>query len=379
MANSKDFYSVLGVASSATAEDIKKQYRRMAKQYHPDANQSDPKSAERFKEISEAYNVLGDAEKRKQYDDMRRLGAFSGFGSRPSAQSRPSGFGSTGPGQAGAGTFSEFDVGGIGGLGDLFSSMFGAGASAGPRARRGAPERGAAIEKTIDVPFRVAATGGKIPIELEVNEECATCHGSGAAPGAQVKTCSECSGRGVISFGQGSFAVNRPCPVCLGRGSIPSERCNTCKGSGEQRAKHTVLIAVPAGAESGTKVRLKGQGAKGTSGGQAGDLVITFAVAADKFYRRDGLDLIASVPINIAQATLGSRVSVKTLDGKKVALRIPPGTSSGKRFRIAAQGIEKDGRKGDLLVEITISVPDTLTDAQEKAMRDFAESGGLKF
>ncbi|MEQ1693895.1 MAG: DnaJ domain-containing protein, partial [Gemmatimonas sp.] len=256
MANSKDFYAVLGVASSATADEIKKQYRRLAKKYHPDANQNDPKSTERFKEISEAYNVLGDAEQRKQYDDMRRLGAFGGLGARPSS-SRPGGFGSTGPGQAGSGTFSEFDVGGIGGLGDLFSSMFGAGA-AGARSRTRSPERGHTIEKTVEVPFRVAAAGGKVPVELEVNEECATCRGAGAAPGAQLKSCAECSGRGVISFGQGSFAVNRPCPVCMGRGQIPSERCPTCKGTGEQRARRKVLIAVPAGAESGSKVRMKG-------------------------------------------------------------------------------------------------------------------------
>ena len=377
MANSKDFYAVLGVASSATADEIKKQYRRLAKKYHPDANQNDPKSTERFKEISEAYNVLGDAEQRKQYDDMRRLGAFGGLGSRPSS-SRPSGFGSTGPGQAGSGTFSEFDVGGIGGLGDLFSSMFGAGA-AGARSRTRTPERGQTVEKTVEVPFRIAAVGGKVPVELEVNEECMTCRGTGSAPGAQVKSCAECSGRGVISFGQGSFAVNRPCPVCMGRGQIPSERCPTCKGAGEMRARRKVLIAVPPGAESGSKVRMKGQGGKGASGGQPGDLDITFEVLPDRFYRRDGLDVIATVPINIAQATLGSRVSVKTLDGKKVALRIPTGTSSGKRFRVAGHGIEKEGRKGDLLVEITITVPETLSEAQEKAMRDFAEASGLKF
>ncbi|MBL0171399.1 MAG: J domain-containing protein [Gemmatimonadaceae bacterium] len=377
MANSKDFYAVLGVASSATADEIKKQYRRLAKKYHPDANQNDPKATERFKEISEAYNVLGDVEQRKQYDDMRRLGAFSGMGSRPSS-SRPSGFGTTGPGQSGAGTFSEFDVGGIGGLGDLFSSMFGGGA-AGARSRTRTPERGQTVEKTVEVPFRVAAVGGKVPVELEVNEECVTCRGSGAAPGAQLKACAECSGRGVISFGQGSFAVNRPCPVCMGRGQIASERCPTCNGASEVRVKRKVLIAVPAGAESGTKVRMKGQGGKGASGGQAGDLVITFEVLSDRFYRRDGLDLVATVPINIAQATLGSRVSVKTLDGKKVALRIPMGTSSGKRFRVAGQGIEKEGRKGDLLVEITITVPETLSEAQEKAMREFAESAGMKF
>lgn len=376
MANSKDFYSVLGVASSATADEIKKQYRRMAKQYHPDSNKSDPKAAERFKEISEAYTVLGDAEKRKQYDDMRRAGSFAGFGSQRSASSRPAGFGGPGPGQSGAGTFSDFDVGGIGGLGDLFSSMFGGGAA---RARPRGPERGQTVEKTVEVPFRTAATGGKVSVELEVNEECVVCRGSGAAPGAQMKTCSECNGRGVISFGQGSFAVNRPCPNCMGRGQIPSERCATCNGTGEKRVRRNVRIAVPEGAESGTKVRLRGQGGKGANGGAAGDLVITFEVLADKFYRREGLDLVATVPINIAQATLGSRVSVKTLDGAKVALRIPAGTSAGKKFRIAGHGIEKDGKKGDLIVEITIAVPPKLSSAQEKAMRDFAEAGGMKF
>ena len=377
MAN-KDFYAVLGVASSATADEIKKQYRRLAKKHHPDANQNDPKASERFKEISEAYNVLGDAEKRKQYDDMRKLGAFSGFGGGGGGgrtSSRPPGFG--GPNQPG-GTYTEFDVGGIGGLGDLFSSMFG-GSAAGARSRARTPERGQTVEKTLEVPFRVAATGGKVPVDLEVTEECATCHGTGGAPGAQIKTCSECNGRGVISFGQGSFAVNRPCPVCVGRGQVPSERCPTCNGTGEQRARRKVLISVPAGAESGHKVRMRGQGGKGASGGQPGDLVITFEVLSDRFYRRDGLDLIATVPINIAQATLGSRVSVKTLDDKKVALRIPPGTSAGKRFRIAGQGIEKDGRKGDLLVEVTITVPEKLSDAQEKAMREFAAATEMKF
>jgi molecular chaperone DnaJ len=358
MANAKDYYVVLGVSASATAEEIKKQYRRLAKQHHPDANASDAKSAERFKEISEAYGVLGDADKRKQYDDMRRLGAFGGGGAR---SSRPS---SGGPQP------------GIGGLGEIFSQMFGGG-GARPRAR--APERGDTIEKTVDVPFRAAATGGKVEVELEVNEECGTCHGNGGAPGSTLRPCGECKGRGVISFGQGSFAVNRPCPVCMGRGQIPSERCPTCNGVGEVRSIKRVAIAVPAGAESGTKVRLKGQGPKGTAGGAAGDLLITFNVLKDKFYKRDGLDLVASVPINIAQATLGSRVSIRTLDGKKVAVRIPAGTGSGKRFRISGQGVEKDGKRGDLYVEVAITVPGELSEAQEKAMREFAEAGGLKF
>jgi molecular chaperone DnaJ len=380
MANGKDYYQVLGVSSTATADEIKKQYRRLAKQHHPDANQNDPKAAERFKEVSEAHNVLGDPEKRKEYDDMRRLGAFggmSGFGGAR-ASSRPGPSGAARPGQPGAGTFNDFDVGGIGGLGDLFSSMFGGTAGAGRQRARG-PERGQSIEQTVDVPFRVAAVGGKVPVDIEVNEECATCHGNGAAPGAQLRPCGECSGRGVISFGQGGFAVNRPCPVCAGRGNVPTERCATCRGTGDTRVSRKVLISVPSGAETGAKVRLKGQGGKGAAGGQAGDLVITFAVTPDRFYKRDGLDLVATVPINIAQATLGSRISVKTLDDKKVAIRIPPGTSAGKRFKVSGQGIAKDGKQGDLFVEITITVPESLNDAQEKAMRDFAEASGLKF
>ena len=371
MANAKDYYVVLGVSASASADEIKKQYRRLAKQHHPDANASDPKSAERFKEISEAYGVIGDADKRKQYDDMRRLGAFGGYSS-PRGGQRPS----TSNAQGGPQYTQDFDIGGIGGFGDLFSSMFGGG---GARPRQRGPERGDTIEKTVDVPFRTAAAGGKVEVELEVNEECGTCHGNGAAPGATMRPCGECKGRGVISFGQGSFAVNRPCPVCMGRGQIPSERCATCGGVGEVRTLKRVAIAVPAGVESGAKVRLKGQGPKGNAGGAAGDLLVTFNVLVDKFYKRDGLDLVANVPINIAQATLGSRVSVRTLDGKKVALRIPPGTSSGKRFRISGQGVEKEGKRGDLYVEIAIAVPDELSEAQDKAMREFAEAGGLKF
>ncbi len=379
MAQGKDFYAILGVAASASADEIKKQYRRLAKQYHPDSNAGDPKASERFKEISEAYGTLGDAEKRKQYDELRRLGAFGGFGTHRSSTSRPgasSGMGAR-PGGARPGASSstfDFDVGGIGGLGDLFSTMFGAG---GKRSR--GPEQGQTIERTVDVPFRVAVTGGKVPVELEVQEECATCRGSGGAPGATVKTCEECSGRGVISFGQGGFAVNRPCPACMGRGQIPSERCPTCTGVGSVRARRKVLITVPAGAESGLKLSLRGQGGRGAAGGQPGDLVVTFQVQPDRFYTRDGLDLIATVPINVAQATLGSRVSVKTITGKKVTVRIPAGTPSGKRFRVPGQGVEKDGKTGDLLVEVAITVPETLNEAQEKAMRDFAEASGLKY
>jgi len=382
MAPTKDYYAVLGVSSTATADEIKKQYRRLAKKYHPDANPNDPKAADRFKEISEAYQVVGDAEKRKQYDDMRRLGAFGGFAPPGGTRQRPGPRPGAGPsGAAGSAggdfRFQDFDVGGLGGLGDLFGSIFGG--AAGGRGRQRPTEQGQSVETTLEVPFRTAASGGKVPVELEVNEECASCDGSGAAAGATLRTCPECNGRGTISFGQGGFAVNRPCPMCMGRGQVPSERCPTCNGAGEVRTRKKVLITVPSGSDSGTKIRLKGQGGRGANGGPPGDLVITLQVQPDRFYKREGLDLLAAVPLNIAQATLGTKISVRTLDGKKVTIRIPAGTPSGKRFRIRSQGIEKEGQVGDLIVETTIVVPEKLSEEQERLLKEFAEAGGLKY
>jgi len=386
MAQNKDFYAVLGVSASATQDEIKKQYRKLAARYHPDKNPNDPKAADRFKEISEAYQVLGDAERRKQYDQMRQLGAFGGFGGGARPGQRPgSGAGAPGSGgfPPGGGNFrfEDFDIGGLGGLGDIFSSMFGGGGgnTGGARARSRGPERGQDVEMQLTVPFRAAALGDKIEVELEVNEECQTCHGSGAAPGAKLQTCPECNGRGTISFGQGGFAVQRPCPMCLGRGQVPTERCPTCGGSGEVRTRKKVVITVPPGTDTGTRIRLKGQGGRGQHNGPPGDLLISFQVEPDRFFRREGLDIIAPVPINIAQATLGSRISVRTLDGKRVAIRIPQGTANGKRFRVRGQGIEKDGQKGDLIVQVDVQVPEKLTEDQERAMKEFAEAGGLKY
>ena len=379
MAQTKDFYATLGVGSSASQDEIKKAFRKLAKKFHPDANASDPKAGERFKEISEANNVLSDPAKRKQYDEMRRLGAFDGggFGGFGGGARSGRGAGARGGGAQGI-NFEEFDIGGLGGLGDLFSSMFGGGETRQSSRSRG-PEKGQTVEASLDIPFRTAARGGKVPIELEVSEECNTCHGSGAAPGAQLKTCPECNGRGVISFGQGGFAVNRPCPVCLGKGQVPTEPCPTCHGTGEIRARRKVLVNVPPGVDTGSKIRLKGQGGKGNANGPPGDLVITFNVLPDTFYKRDGLDVIATVPLNIAQATLGTKISVRTLDGRKVAIKIPPGTPSGKRFRVRGQGIQKGDKKGDLIVEVSILVPEKLSEEQERMMKEFAESGGMKY
>lgn len=382
MAQTKDFYAVLGVASTATQDEIKKAYRKLAKKHHPDANANDPKAAEKFKDISEANNVLGDVEKRKQYDEMRRLGAFGGFGTGGfgrQAQSSRGGYSQRPPNQSSGGgtSYQDFDIGGLGGLGDLFGSIFGNQGK--QQSRPSGPQRGQNIETSLEIPFRTAARGGKVPVELEVNEECQTCHGSGGAPGSTMKTCPECSGRGVVSFGQGGFAVNRPCPVCLGRGQVPSTPCPTCNGAGEVRTRKKVLITVPPGVDTGSKIRLKGQGGKGSGNGPAGDLLITFTVQPDKFYKREGLDVIATIPINIAQATLGSKVSVTTLDGKKVLIKIPQGTASGKRFRVRSQGMQKGAQSGDLIVEVKIEAPEKLSEEQERMMKEFAAAGGMKY
>jgi molecular chaperone DnaJ len=379
MPQTKDYYSVLGVSASASQDEIKKQYRRLAKKWHPDANRNDPKAAEQFKEISEAYNVLGDAEKRKQYDEMRRLGAFGDFARRGGGfgGARPGTGAPGGAGTAGGFRFEDFDIGGLGGLGDLFSSMFGG--AGGARGRQAGPERGQSIETTLSVPFRVAALGGKVPVQLEVNEECPVCHGSGAAPGATMRTCPECNGRGTVTFGQGGFAVSRPCPMCLGRKQVPSERCPECNGTGEKRVRKTVMITVPSGVDTGTRIRLTGQGGKGPNGGPPGDLFITFQVEPDRFFQREGNDLVAKVPLNIAQATLGSRIAVRTLDAKKVTIRIPPGTSPGKRFRVRGLGIEHNAQRGDLIVEVDVTVPPKLSEEQERLMKEFAAAGGLKY
>lgn len=370
----KDYYAVIGVSASATTDEIKKQYRRLAKQYHPDTNPWDAAAAERFKEISEAYQVLGDAEKRKQYDEMRRLGAFDPFTRGPRGGARPGGTGPRAGGPAGAQPrMEDFDIGGLGGLGDLFGSIFG-----GRQQRSSAPEKGQSVETTLEVPFRVAAFGGKVPITLEVNEECATCGGSGAAKGAKLQACAECGGRGEIQFGQGGFAVNRPCPMCLGKGAVPTEKCGGCGGAGSTRSQKKLLITVPSGTESGGKIRLKGQGGRGMRGGPNGDIVITFQVTEDPDYDRDGLDLIVRVPVNIAQATLGSKISVQTIDEKKLTITLPPGTPSGKRFRVRGQGIAKEEQRGDLLVEVRIVVPESLTREQQDLMRKFAASAGLE-
>ncbi len=366
MAAQRDYYQLLGVAETATTDEIKKAFRRLAKQHHPDRNPNNPQAAERFKEINEAHDVLSDAEKRKKYDTLRRYGAFAGPGGGSRARREPSG---RGGGPAGPDAGGDFDISDLGGLGDLFSSIFG---------RRGAgAARDAELEDTetsITIPFRTAALGGTVPITLAMPEVCPTCGGTGAAKGATINTCPECKGRGTVSFGQGGFAVNRPCPVCRGKGTVPSQRCPTCQGSGEVRIEKRITVEIPPGAEDGMRLRLKNQGPKGR-----GDLIVQVQVATDRFFRREGLDVIGVVPINLAQALLGSRIKVKSLDGKRVVLRIPPGTQHGQKFRVPGYGIEKNGRRGDMYVEAHVTLPERLSAEEQEAVKSFAEKAGLKY
>ena len=379
MSHQKDYYRVLGVSESANADTIKRAYRKLAKKFHPDANPGDKSAGERFKEITEAYAVLSDAGKRKQYDRLRKYGAFAGMGggARGGGGARPGG--ASGGGGGGGARYEEFsaaDLGGLGGLGDLFSSIFGGG----DRAQR---EERETVETIVTIPFRVAALGGKVPITVPVVEACATCGGSGAAPGATQSVCAECKGSGQVAFGYGGFAVKRPCPACRGKGRIPSQRCGTCGGGGEVRTEKRLMIEVPPGTDGGTRMRLKGQGprAAGAAGaaGLSGDMIIAFQIEPDHFFSRDDMDIVCTVPINVVQAAVGTKLKVRTIDGKHVVLRIPPGTQPGKKFRIRGQGIEKAGHRGDQLVEVTLEVPSKLTAEQEQKLKEFADAAGLKY
>jgi molecular chaperone DnaJ len=369
----KDFYRILGVAENASQDEIKKSYRKLAKQSHPDSRPNDPAAAERFKEISEAYSVLSDAERRKQYDQMRRLGAMGGFpgGFRPRGGPAPGG---RPGGQPGAGSFSFEDLD-LGGVGDIFGSIF----DFGRRRGQAGAGRGEDIEYAVDVSFRVAARGGKVAISVPVTDQCPTCGGTGGKPGTSVDTCPECKGRGTVTFGAGGFGVSRPCPACYGRGRVPREPCPACSGAGQVRRQRQMHVTIPAGADTGTKIRLSGQGGKGEGGGAPGDLILTVRVEPDAFFTREGLDVYCTVPINLAQATLGSRVRVRTVDGKHVVLRIPPGTQSGTKFRVREQGVEKAGRRGDQFVVTRVTVPEKLDERETELMREFATAAALKY
>jgi molecular chaperone DnaJ len=359
-ATTKDYYQILGVSESATEDEVKKAYRKLAKQYHPDANPDDPKAGDKFKEVSEAYSVLSDDERRRKYDRMRKFTPFEDFTTTPGA---------------GAEHGRGFSFDDLGGIGDIFSSIF----DFGRGRKQKTATQGRDVEHSVEVPFRTATRGGQITVNVPVTEECATCDGSGARVGTTTTRCPECDGAGHVSFGQGDFAINKPCPACFGRGEIATDPCGSCRGTGQVTSQRRVNLRVPAGVESGSRVRMSGMGERGPGGGPPGDLIVRFEVKKDRFFRRRGLDIYCTVPINIAQAALGSKLRVRTVDGKRVVLRVPPGTSSGTKFRIPKMGVEKDGRIGDQYVEVKIIVPEKLNDKGEQAIKEFAQAEGIKY
>ena len=362
----KDYYEILGVSEKAGDGEIKKAYRRLAKKYHPDSNPNNKMAEEKFKEISEAYDVLSNPEKRRQYDQLRQMGqrGFTGFEGTEDIFS-----GRRGKGR----TFSFED---LGGFGDLFSSFFDMGETT--RRKKWGPQKGADLYAEVEIPFDLAISGGKTAIELKKEEVCSVCGGTGAKPGTPLSTCPECGGSGMISFAQGNFAVSRPCPRCLGRGKIISTPCPQCGGRGQTFAQKRILINIPAGINDGTQLRLWGQGQPGSGGGPSGDLIVKVNVGRHRFFERRGKDVYCKVPINIAQATLGSKIRVRTIDGR-VDLRIPPGTQSGTKFRLRGRGVEVNGTRGDQYVEVLVDVPKKMSEEQRRLMEKFAKEGGLKY
>jgi molecular chaperone DnaJ len=355
----KDYYKILGLSSNAKKEEIKKAYRKLAKQYHPDTNQGNPAAEAKFKDVSEAYEVLSNEEKRKRYDQMRqwaangypggfrtgRRGTRSGFDFGQEWSDSPFGGGFSFRTGSSGGGFSAFD--------DLLSMFFDRGTRI--RREKSGPSKGEDIRAEVTIPFETAISGGTLSLKITRDEKCAACKGTGVAPGASYTTCPQCGGRGMLSFQQGAYAVNRVCPRCLGRGVIMTDPCPECNGEGHRERRRTIRVTIPRNIENGGILRLTRQGNPGAAGGPAGDLLIHVNVRPHHFFQRKGLDLHCTVPITPRQATRGTNIRVRTIDNKKVLVRIPEGTGNGTSFRVSGQGIAENGRKGDLYVKVLLS------------------------
>lgn len=343
-----DYYKVLGVSETATDKEITRAYRKLAKQHHPDAN---PGSEDRFKEISGAYDVLGDPAKRKEYDEVRRLGPmanpFAGNGGGP------------------AGGFSQFRVED---LGDLFGGLFNRGRS---RGGPSGPQRGQDIEAELHLGFDEAVHGVTTSVNVTSDVACASCSGTGAAPGTSPVICPTCGGRGVTDDNQGLFSFSAPCRACRGTGMRIETPCPTCKGGGIVHRPRSVKVRIPAGVEDGQRIRVKGRGGAGHNGAPAGDLYVVVRVAGHELFGRRGKDLTLTVPITFTEAALGATVKVPTLEAP-VTLRIPPGTRSGKTFRVRGHGAPVASGAGDLLVTVEVQVPAQLSEAERQALENLA-------
>jgi len=358
----KDFYALLGVAKDASPEEIKKKYRKLARELHPDKNPGDAKAEERFKQVSEAYDVLSDDAKHKEYDEARALFANGGYGA--------GGFGG-GP-RRGQQNVNIEDLFGDGssGFGDFLGGIF----NRGRQGRTPQPRRGADLESELTLSFDDALDGVTFPLRLSTEGSCSTCRGTGAKPGTVPRRCSTCDGTGQTARNAGGFAFAEPCLVCRGHGNIIDEACPTCQGSGRGMSTRTVHARLPAGVKDGARIRLKGKGAAGERGGPHGDLVVLVHVTGHPVFTRKGDNISITVPVTFAEAALGSQIAVPTPRGGSVTVRIPEGTVNGRTFRVKGKGIaRKDGTHGDVLATIEVAVPQKLSTDAAEALRVFAE------
>ena len=360
----KDYYKILGVSPTADAKEITRAYRKLARENHPDVKPNDEAAEERFKAASVAYDVVGDAEKRKEYDEARAMG--------------PMGFGGGAPGDGGGRgapgggfTFNPNDFAGGGGIGDVLGNLFGGGGG-GRRSRGTGPQRGGDLSAELHLGFTDAVAGITTTLHLVSDAVCHTCAGNGAEPGTLPTTCPVCAGRGAVQDNQGMFATSRPCPNCGGRGSIVEHPCKTCHGRGVERRPREVKVRIPAGVQDGKKIRLAGRGDPGRNGGPPGDLFVTCRVDTHPVFRMDGINLRMTAPVTFPEVALGADIEVPTVDGGQVKVRIPAGTRNGRTFRLKGRGVPARKGTGDLLVTVEVAVPAKLSDEERRAVEALA-------
>ena len=369
----KDFYKVLGVAKDAKPEEIKKAYRKLARDNHPDQNPGNPTAEQRFKDASEANDVLSHPEKRKEYDEARRLFGGGGF--------RFPGSNGASRGQSGPSMEDLFRSGGAGGdgLGDLFGGLFGqAGQTRTQRSTSRGPRRGSDVEGEVTVDFSDSINGVTVPMQMVSDAACDACHGTGAKAGTVPKVCPTCEGSGMqTSAAGGVFAVTEPCRDCRGRGMVVEDPCPICHGSGRARSTRTMQVRIPAGVTDGQRIRLKGKGGAGENGGAAGDLYVVVHVSQHPIFGRKADNLTLTAPVTFNEAALGAEIEVPTLDGAPVKLRVPQGTPNGRTFRVRGKGVTKrDSGKGDLLVTVEVVVPQSLNEQAREALTSYGEAVG---
>lgn len=361
MSDKRDYYEVLGVSKDASDTDIKKAYRKLAKQYHPDTNHNDPAIEEKFREATEAYEVLSSKEKRQQYDQFGHAAFNQG-----------------GPGAGGFGGFGggmDFDMGDI--FGDMFGDFFGGG---GRRRAEAGPMKGASLRASLELDFKSAVFGTDKEINISISEECDTCHGTGAKPGTEPETCSQCNGQGQVRYNQqtilGTVQSVRTCPHCNGSGQVIKEKCETCHGSGYEKKRKKISVNIPAGIDNGQTIRLRGKGEPGKNGGPRGDILLTIYVKNHEFFQREGNDIYYKMKISMAEAALGAELEVPTLDGN-VKYTIEPGTQTGTRFRFRGKGVpylNRSKSRGDQYVDVIVETPTNLTARQKELFSELAET-----